>query len=190
MRLYCLNIKWCQASPDTSTFYHVKAWRYTHLKSVAEKSYQRLHPLPNVHRYPHCEFSNDKSSWNIDKPKRFVAKASKFLKMSKYSTLAMTQLATVLLLLALQSKEDGLTTVVIEVSPDELPKLALAQPWNNAHRNYRSQNLHATWVRGRCAILSITIQGLLSYVVTRTTRVEALWWWFTIEIKQVPFASI
>ncbi|WP_052878296.1 Flp pilus assembly protein CpaB [Vibrio coralliirubri] len=65
---------------------------------------------------------------NIDKPKRFRGvKASMFLKNVKVLNIGNDETGDSSVTARAPSKEDGLTTVVIEVSPDELPKLALAQ---------------------------------------------------------------
>ncbi|TCN77166.1 pilus assembly protein CpaB [Vibrio crassostreae] len=65
---------------------------------------------------------------NIDKPKRFRGvKASMFLKNVKVLNIGNDETGDSSITARAPSKEDGLTTVVIEVKPDELPKLALAQ---------------------------------------------------------------
>ncbi|PMJ82949.1 Flp pilus assembly protein CpaB [Vibrio splendidus] len=65
---------------------------------------------------------------NIDKPKRFRGvKASMFLKNVKVLNIGNDATGDSSITARAPSKEDGLITVVIEVSPDELPKLALAQ---------------------------------------------------------------
>ncbi|PTQ11990.1 Flp pilus assembly protein CpaB [Vibrio splendidus] len=71
---------------------------------------------------------NDNLAGNIDKPKRFRGvKASMFLKNVKVLNIGNDATGDSSITARAPSKEDGLTTVVIEVSPDELPKLALAQ---------------------------------------------------------------
>ena len=65
---------------------------------------------------------------NIDKPTRFRGvKASMFLKHVKVLNIGNDDTSDRSITARSPSKEDGLTTVVIEVSPDELPRLALAQ---------------------------------------------------------------
>lgn len=71
---------------------------------------------------------NDNLAGIIDKPKRFRGvKASMFLKNVKVLNIGNDATGDSSITARAPSKEDGLTTVVIEVSPDELPKLALAQ---------------------------------------------------------------
>ncbi|MEZ8057321.1 Flp pilus assembly protein CpaB [Vibrio splendidus] len=71
---------------------------------------------------------NDNLAGNLDKPKRFRGvKASMFLKNVKVLNIGNDATGDSSITARAPSKEDGLTTVVIEVSPDELPKLALAQ---------------------------------------------------------------
>ncbi|TCT43933.1 pilus assembly protein CpaB [Vibrio crassostreae] len=71
---------------------------------------------------------NDNLAGIIDKPKRFRGvKASMFLKNVKVLNIGNDETGDSSITARATSKEDGLTTVVIEVSPDELPKLALAQ---------------------------------------------------------------
>ncbi|MCF7486814.1 Flp pilus assembly protein CpaB [Vibrio sp. A2-1] len=71
---------------------------------------------------------NDNLAGNLDKPKRFRGmKASMFLKNVKVLNIGNDETGDSSITARAPSKEDGLTTVVIEVSPDELPKLALAQ---------------------------------------------------------------
>lgn len=71
---------------------------------------------------------NDNLAGNIDKPKRFRGvKASMFLKNVKVLNIGNDATGDSSITARAPSKEDGLTTVVIEVSPDELPKLALSQ---------------------------------------------------------------
>ncbi|KAB0479539.1 pilus assembly protein CpaB [Vibrio sp. IB15] len=77
---------------------------------------------------------------NIDKPKRFRGvKASMFLKHVKVLNIGNDDTGDSSITARSPSKEDGLTTVVIEVSPDELPKLALAQRTMHIEI-YRSQH--------------------------------------------------
>ncbi|WP_434567143.1 Flp pilus assembly protein CpaB [Vibrio chagasii] len=65
---------------------------------------------------------------NVDKPTRFRGvKASMFLKHVKVLNIGNDDTSDRSITARSPSKEDGLTTVVIEVSPDELPRLALAQ---------------------------------------------------------------
>ncbi|MDP2501036.1 Flp pilus assembly protein CpaB [Vibrio splendidus] len=71
---------------------------------------------------------NDNLAGIIGKPKRFRGvKASMFLKNVKVLNIGNDATGDSSITARAPSKEDGLTTVVIEVSPDELPKLALAQ---------------------------------------------------------------
>lgn len=71
---------------------------------------------------------NDNLAGIIDKPKRFRGvKASMFLKNVKVLNIGNDATGDSSITARAPSKEDGLTTVVIEVNPDELPKLALAQ---------------------------------------------------------------
>ncbi|MFA0071408.1 RcpC/CpaB family pilus assembly protein, partial [Vibrio breoganii] len=66
---------------------------------------------------------NDNLAGNIDKPKRFRGvKASMFLKNVKVLNIGNDATGDSSITARAPSKEDGLTTVVIEVSPDELPK--------------------------------------------------------------------
>lgn len=65
---------------------------------------------------------------NLDKPKRFRGvKASMFLKHVKVLNIGNDDTGDRSITARSPSEEAGLTTVVIEVSPDDLPKLALAQ---------------------------------------------------------------
>lgn len=65
---------------------------------------------------------------NLDKPKRFRGvKASMFLKHVKVLNIGNDDTGDRSVTARSPSEEAGLTTVVIEVSPDDLPKLALAQ---------------------------------------------------------------
>lgn len=65
---------------------------------------------------------------NLDKPKRFRGvKASMFLKHVKVLNIGNDDTRDRSITARSPSEEAGLTTVVIEVSPDDLPKLALAQ---------------------------------------------------------------
>ena len=65
---------------------------------------------------------------NLDKPKRFRGvKASMFLKHVKVLNIGNDDTGDRSVTALSPSEEAGLTTVVIEVSPDDLPKLALAQ---------------------------------------------------------------
>ncbi|HDM8173319.1 TPA: Flp pilus assembly protein CpaB [Vibrio harveyi] len=65
---------------------------------------------------------------NMDKPKRFRGvKASMFLKHVKVLNIGDGEGENSNITARTPNKEDGMTTVVIEVKPDELAKLALAQ---------------------------------------------------------------
>ncbi|UMM06478.1 RcpC/CpaB family pilus assembly protein [Vibrio campbellii] len=71
---------------------------------------------------------NDNLAQNIDKPKRFKGvKASMFLKHVKVLNIGDDAKGDSSVTARSPSKENGLTTVVIEVKPDDLAKLALAQ---------------------------------------------------------------
>ncbi|CAE6956188.1 Pilus assembly protein CpaB [Vibrio sp. B1FIG11] len=71
---------------------------------------------------------NDNLAGNMDKPKRFRGvKASMFLKHIKVLNIGDGEGENSSVTARAPSKEDGLTTVVIEVRPDDLAKLALAQ---------------------------------------------------------------
>ncbi|WP_051117970.1 Flp pilus assembly protein CpaB [Vibrio campbellii] len=71
---------------------------------------------------------NDNLAQNIDKPKRFKGvKASMFLKHVKVLNIGDDAKGDSSVTARSPSKESGLTTVVIEVKPDDLAKLALAQ---------------------------------------------------------------
>ena len=71
---------------------------------------------------------NDNLAQNIDKPKRFRGvKASMFLKHVKVLNIGDDAKGDSSVTARSPSKENGLTTVVIEVKPDDLAKLALAQ---------------------------------------------------------------
>ncbi|MGR2703508.1 RcpC/CpaB family pilus assembly protein [Vibrio campbellii] len=71
---------------------------------------------------------NDNLAQNIDKPKRFKGvKASMFLKHVKVLNIGDDAKGDSSVTARSPSKENGLTTVVIEAKPDDLAKLALAQ---------------------------------------------------------------
>ncbi|HDM8206843.1 TPA: pilus assembly protein CpaB [Vibrio campbellii] len=71
---------------------------------------------------------NDNLAQNIDKPKRFKGvKASMFLKHVKVLNIGDDAKGDSSVTARSPSKENGQTTVVIEVKPDDLAKLALAQ---------------------------------------------------------------
>ncbi|MGR2668335.1 Flp pilus assembly protein CpaB [Vibrio campbellii] len=71
---------------------------------------------------------NDNLAQNIDKPKRFKGiKAAMFLKHVKVLNIGDDAKGDSSVTARSPSKENGLTTVVIEVKPDDLAKLALAQ---------------------------------------------------------------
>ena len=71
---------------------------------------------------------NDNLAQNIDKPKRFKGvKASMFVKHVKVLNIGDDAKGDSSVTARSPSKENGLTTVVIEVKPDDLAKLALAQ---------------------------------------------------------------
>ena len=71
---------------------------------------------------------NDNLAKNIDKPKRFRGlKASMFLKHVKVLNIGGDDEGDSSVTARSPINEDGLTTVVIEVKPDDLAKLALAQ---------------------------------------------------------------
>ncbi|AYO11535.1 pilus assembly protein CpaB [Vibrio campbellii] len=83
---------------------------------------------------------NDNLAQNIDKPKRFKGvKASMFLKHVKVLNIGDDAKGDSSVTARSPSKENGLTTVVIEVKPDDLAKLALAQRTMHIEI-YRSQN--------------------------------------------------
>ncbi|MCY9852730.1 Flp pilus assembly protein CpaB [Vibrio mediterranei] len=71
---------------------------------------------------------NDNLAGNVDKPKRFRGvKASMFLKHVKVLNVGDDKGDNSSVTARSPTKENGLTTVVIEVKPDDLAKLALAQ---------------------------------------------------------------
>ena len=71
---------------------------------------------------------NDNLAKNIDKPKRFKGlKASMFLKHVKVLNIGGDDEDDSSVTARSPINEDGLTTVVVEVKPDDLAKLALAQ---------------------------------------------------------------